>query len=253
MEKHDRDEYLETLWHLLENNELDTASFKRHIRGTFDEEILKTLRDDGYITLQGEKINLTEKGGSYAEQIIRRHRLAERLLTDVLGMEQGDIETGACEFEHVIAPELVDSICTLLGHPRECPHGGRIPEGECCRRAVKTVSSVVRPLTDVQVGEEVKVAYVNTRSNSRMHKLTHFGIIPGALVSIHQRYPSFVIVCGNNQIALEEAIAREIYIWQKERVTPAAETPRGEHKRWRFGKSKEILALLLCLPLDRVI
>lgn len=238
MEKQDRDEHLETIWHLVENNESDVDSFRRHSSGTYDEGILEKLRADGYITLRGDKILLTDKGNDESQQIIRRHRLAERLLTDVLGMALGDIEKGACEFEHVIAPELVDSICTLLGHPRECPHGGRIPEGECCRQVIKTLSSVVRPLPEVQIGEEVKVAYVNTRSNSRMHKLSHFGIIPGALVSVHQRYPSFVIVCGSNQIALEEAIAREIYVWQKERVTPAAEAPPEEHKRWRFRKGK---------------
>jgi DtxR family Mn-dependent transcriptional regulator len=238
MEKQERDEHLETIWHLIENNESDVASFQSHSGGAVDAGVLAQLREDGYINLHGEQIALTDKGSDSAKQIIRRHRLAERLLTDVLGMALGDIEPGACEFEHVLAPELVDSICTLLGHPRECPHGGKIPEGECCRQAVTTVSSVVRPLSDVHIGEEVKVAYVNTSSNSRMHKLLQFGIIPGALVSVHQRYPSFVIVCGNNQIALEEAIAGEIYVWQKERVTPAAEPPREEHKRWRFRKGK---------------
>jgi len=237
MQRHEREEYLETLWHLMENNELDVAGFKSHT-SAFDDRILNTLQEDGFIILKGEKIELTGKGTAYAEQVIRRHRLAERLLTDVLGMEQGDIETGACEFEHVLAPELVDSICTLLGHPRECPHGGKIPEGECCRQAFTTVSSVVRPLADAQVGEEVKVAYVNTRSNSRMHKLSHFGIIPGARVSVHQRYPSFVIVCGSNQIALEEEIAREIYVWQTERPAPARETSDEERRRWRFRKGK---------------
>lgn len=239
MKSHERDEHLETLWHLQENNESDVESFRQHSSLPLDEGVLEKLRAEGYITLEGDRISLTEQGGAAAQQIIRRHRLAERLLTDVLGMDLGDIEPGACEFEHVLAPELVESICTLLGHPRECPHGGTIPEGECCRQAVKTVSSVVRALTEVNIGEEVKVAYVNTRSNSRMHKLSHFGIIPGAMVSLHQRYPSFVIVCGNNQIALEEAIAGEIYVWQKERTSPNDEPSPGERKRWRFRKGKE--------------
>jgi DtxR family Mn-dependent transcriptional regulator len=238
MERQERDEYLETIWHLVENNESDVESFRNHSGGTADAGVVAQLREDGYITLQGDHIALTGKGSDAAKQIIRRHRLAERLLTDVLGMALGDIEPGACEFEHVLAPELVDSICTLLGHPRECPHGGKIPEGECCRQAFTTVSSVVRPLADAQVGEEVKVAYVNTRSNSRMHKLSHFGIIPGARVSVHQRYPSFVIVCGSNQIALEEEIAREIYVWQTERPAPALETTHEERRRWRFRKGK---------------
>ena len=237
MERHDLDEYLETLWHLLENNESDIDNLKRHTKDPFDQEIFEALKTDGQIILDGDEIKLTEKGYARAEQIIRRHRLAERLLTDVLGMESRDIETGACEFEHILAPELVESICTLLGHPRECPHGAKIPEGECCRQARKTISSAVIPVSEVKIGEEVKVAYINTRSNSRMHKLSHFGIVPGTFVSVHQRYPSFVIKCGNSQIALEEEIVKEIYIWQtrKPYITADSSVPQRK-RRWRFGR-----------------
>lgn len=239
MKREELDEYLETLWHLLENNESDIDNFRRHTRGTFDEEILETLKADDYVTLDGDKIKLTDEGYTRAEQIIRRHRLAERLLTDVLGMESGDIETGACEFEHIIAPEIVESICTLLGHPRECPHGAKIPEGECCRQARRTLSSAVVPISEVGVGEEFKVAYINTRSNSRMHKLSHFGIVPGALVSVHQRYPSFVIKRGDNQIALEEGIAKEIYVWQTGKPSTIADSSvQRRKKRWRFGRKE---------------
>jgi len=236
MRREELDEHLETLWHLLENDESDVNGFRRHTKGAFNEEILNTLKTDDYIILDDDKITLTEKGYARAEQIIRRHRLAERLLTDILGMESGDIETGACEFEHIIAPELVESICTLLGHPRECPHGGKIPEGECCRQARKTLSSAVVPLSEVEVGKEVKVAYINTRSNSRMHKLSHFGIIPGTFVSIHQRVPSFVIKCGDSQIALEEGIAKEIYVWQTKKPSPIFDSSVQRPKRWRFGR-----------------
>jgi DtxR family Mn-dependent transcriptional regulator len=237
MERHDLDEYLETLWHLLENNESDIDNLKRHTKDPFDQEIFEALKADGYVAPDGKKIRLTEKGYARAEQIIRRHRLAERLLTDVLGMESRDVETGACEFEHILAPELVESICTLLGHPRECPHGAKIPEGECCRQARKTISSAVIPISEVEIGEEVKVAYINTRSNSRMHKLSHFGIVPGTFVSVHQRYPSFVIKCGNSQIALEEEIAKEIYIWKKGKPSITADSSVPQRKRrWRFGR-----------------
>ena len=129
MKREDIDEHLETLWHLLENDESDSESFRRHTKGTYDECILKILKAYSYITLEGEKISLTEKGFSQAEQIMRRHRLAERLLTDVLGMKLDDIEVAACEFEHFLASELVESICTILGHPREFHHGVIIQEG----------------------------------------------------------------------------------------------------------------------------
>src|SRR5512139_3153265 len=105
MERQDREEHLETIWHLVENNEADVGSFRSHSGGACDEGVLEHLREDGYITLRGDHIALTDKGSDAAKQIIRRHRLAERLLSDVLGMALGDIEPGACEFEHVLAPE----------------------------------------------------------------------------------------------------------------------------------------------------
>jgi len=80
MKREELDEYLETLWHLFENDESDVESFRQHIKGAFDEQILNTLKVGGYITIDGNKIKLTDKGYSRAEQIIRRHRLAERLL-----------------------------------------------------------------------------------------------------------------------------------------------------------------------------
>lgn len=236
MKREDIDEHLETLWHLLENDESDSESFKRHTKGTYDEGILKSLQADGYLNLDGEKISLTDKGFAQAEQIMRRHRLAERLLTDVLGMKLDDIEVAACEFEHVLASELVESICTLLGHPRECPHGGRIPEGDCCKQVRKTVSSAVVPLSEVDVGVEVKVAYINTRSNSRMHKLSHFGVVPGTIIALHQRYPSFVITCGTHQIAIEEDIAKEVYVWQTDNPQIVSAPSQQGRKRWRLGK-----------------
>lgn len=213
MKRRDIDEYLETLWHLKENNESDIDSFRSHTTGGFNEEAVKKLQMDGYIKLSNEQIALTDTGEVEARIIVRRHRLAERLLTDVLGMKPEEVEAGACEFEHILAPELTESICILLGHPRLCPHGTRIPEGECCKEKRKSFNSAVLPLNKAEIGRDFKVAYINTGLNSRIHKLFHFQIAPGATVKVSQRYPAFVIHSGNTQLALEEDIAREIYVW----------------------------------------
>jgi putative ABC transport system ATP-binding protein len=79
-------------------------------------------------------VELTERGKQRAADIIRRHRLAERLFTDSLALEsESEIEQQACKFEHILSPEATDKICTFLGHPKTCPHGAPIPEGSCCR------------------------------------------------------------------------------------------------------------------------
>ncbi len=78
-------------------------------------------------------VELTSCGRQRAADIIRRHRLAERLFTDSLALEsESEIEQQACKFEHILSPEATDKICTFLGHPKTCPHGAPIPAGQCC-------------------------------------------------------------------------------------------------------------------------
>jgi putative ABC transport system ATP-binding protein len=78
-------------------------------------------------------VEFTEKGRQRAADVIRRHRLAERLFTETLRIEnESEIEQQACKFEHILSPEATDKICAFLGHPRTCPHGSPIPAGDCC-------------------------------------------------------------------------------------------------------------------------
>jgi putative ABC transport system ATP-binding protein len=87
----------------------------------------------------GERmIVFTEKGRKRAEDVIRRHRLAERLFTETFHVhDEKEVAEQACKFEHILSPEATDSICSFLGHPRTCPHGSPIPAGECCLEAAK--------------------------------------------------------------------------------------------------------------------
>ena len=82
-------------------------------------------------------VEFTSRGRQRAADIIRRHRLAERLFTDSLAMDsETEIEQQACKFEHILSPEATDKICAFLGHPRTCPHGAPIPPGHCCGRTL---------------------------------------------------------------------------------------------------------------------
>src|SRR5512146_1905426 len=83
-------------------------------------------------------VDFTPKGKQKAVELIRRHRLAERLFTESLGMmDEEEIEEQACKFEHILSPEATERICTFLGHPKTCPHGAPIPPGECCNRPAR--------------------------------------------------------------------------------------------------------------------
>lgn len=81
-------------------------------------------------------IEYTERGKQRARDVVRRHRLAERLFVQTFHLSnEAEVEQQACKFEHILSPEATDSICTFLGHPAACPHGNQIPPGECCIRA----------------------------------------------------------------------------------------------------------------------
>jgi ABC-type lipoprotein export system ATPase subunit len=90
-------------------------------------------------------VELTDRGRKKAADIIRRHRLAERLFTDSLALDsETEIEQQACKFEHILSPEATDKICTFLGHPRTCPHGAPIPPGSCCAKSKSATPEIAR-------------------------------------------------------------------------------------------------------------
>ncbi|HMK30344.1 MAG TPA: ATP-binding cassette domain-containing protein [Terriglobales bacterium] len=93
-----------------------------------------TLRPSGNLPVDGDRvIEFTDRGRKRAEDVIRRHRLAERLFIESLGMQnQEEIAEQACKFEHILSPEATEKICSFLGHPKTCPHGAPIPPGPCC-------------------------------------------------------------------------------------------------------------------------
>lgn len=182
--------------------------------GAFTLEAMKELSSCGLVKVSqdAEKIALTEEGEAKARRLIRAHRLAERLLHDVLG---GEYESGACEFEHTVSSDLIDGICTLLGHPRQCPHGLAIPEGECCKNSHQTESSFIAPLTTgLKLGQSARVAYVNCRNDRQIHKLEGLCVRPGAIVKLHQDYPAYVIECEGATIALDKEVAHSICVWK---------------------------------------
>jgi DtxR family Mn-dependent transcriptional regulator len=180
----------------------------------YDENITYDLSSAGLVDLdeQNNTIALTKKGQEHARRIIRAHRLAERLLYDVLG---GDFESGACEFEHTLTHELVDSICVLLGHPKSCPHGMPIPEGECCKNSSRTAQSSVVQVVELEVGQSARIAYVNCKSDQQLHKIDSLHIRPGVTLTLHQKYPCYVVECEGSDIALDKEIASNICVWRE--------------------------------------
>jgi len=108
--------------------------------------LLARMADSRLVELNGKRngdfdaehageVRLTESGARRARDVVRRHRLAERLFTDTFAIEDAEAHQQACRFEHIITPELDQRICSFLGHPKTCPHGNPIPPGPCCVKA----------------------------------------------------------------------------------------------------------------------
>jgi DtxR family Mn-dependent transcriptional regulator len=214
IEDHAIHEALEAIWSARELDLRKIDSIREVSKVILSEELVATLEERKLAVVRDSNLLLTPRGEDEARQVIRRHRLAERLLHDILNMEVEATEDSACEFEHFLADQVTESICTLLGHPRECPHGSPIPEGRCCREARQVVESLVVPVTQLSPGEEGRVAYLSSKSQSRLHKLLAFGIAPGMNIKVHQHYPTIVLECEHTQLAMEAEIAGDIQVWR---------------------------------------
>jgi len=207
----DMEEALGELWRLRERGEKRQDKIREQHHAV-PPTIFDDLRDKNLIRTVGTEVELTPEGEKIARDITRRHRLAERLLVDVLEVKRETMDEAACEVEHIISEDVADAICTLLGHPRVCPHGSAIPEGPCCKQAAVNVEPIVLPLSGLSVGEKGKVAYIVTAEHPHLHKLLSLGIVPGTEIHLHQRAPSYVITVNETQIALDEGVASQIYV-----------------------------------------
>ena len=208
------EEILEMIW-LIEEESLEPTFeriMERNIHNAADMRMLERLVRQGYLTREADSFRFTGSGRERGESVIRRHRLAERLLVDVLSIRDMSFETTACRFEHVLTPEVTDHICTLLGHPRTCPHGKPIPPGPCCARAEKSLETVVVRLSDLRSGESGRITYISTTNHHRLDRLSALGLFPGRIVRVHQSEPLFVIFLDETQLALEKEIVGEIFV-----------------------------------------
>ena len=228
------EEILETLWVRTDEGKEDATPLDELGKARKPiEQLLKA----GYISVSDNQVRLTDTGRPEARNVVRRHRLAERLLTDVLGAGDTLIHEKACKFEHLLDRGLDESICSLLGHPKVCPHGKPIPPGRCCQQEQRQAQRVVLPLSQLAQGQKGKVAYIYAPESSQLQKLVAMGILPGAPVSLIQSFPSYVFQVRQTQFAVDKEIADAIYIRLVE-GEPAGETgeERAHQRRWGKGR-----------------
>jgi len=208
------EEILEAIWTADEKQGNTLAEIQEECVVSFNNDDIISLEGMGMITVQEEHYLFTEKGQKEAAKIIRRHRLAEVLVTSILKLKSHEMEKIACQVEHSLHPEVEEAICILLGHPEICPDGKAIPPGRCCRQGINKIKETVVSLTELAPGESGKITYIKPITHSNLHQLISFGLNPGVVVRVHRIKPAFCIKYENTELALDKNIAQNIFVWR---------------------------------------
>ncbi len=205
------EEILEALWIATEEKGEDAALMEK-LRITPDDEALAELVRLAYVEVRDERVKLRHEGRGEARMTVRRHRLAERLMMDILDIKGLSGDERACEFEHLLHHGVDTKICTLLNHPVTCPHGKPIPPGTCCEQARQEGDVGVVALTELKAGEQGEIAYLAASDVGKMQKMMSMGVLPGNTLKVTRTFPTYIFKVGHSEFAVDAELAREIFV-----------------------------------------
>ena len=191
------EEYLQTLFWLHEAGlPMTGANVARamQLSAPTVHEMVGRLEQDGYVTRDADKsLGFTESGRAHATQIVRRHRLIERFLTDVLGIPWDEVHEEAERLEHAMSPTLEERMLAAIGDAKTCPHGHPILAG--------TREQGV-PLADVEEGASVRILRFENEAVDLLHYLKDAGLQPGL--------EGTLAAAGEDEVALDSNGSRHV-------------------------------------------
>lgn len=205
------EEILEALWIAVEEEKLSALDPEK-LGVSLDDPAFEELTGRALVEIKKGMVFFRPEGREEGRMTIRRHRLAERLMMDVLNIRGEDGNSKACQFEHLLNEGVDSKVCTMLNHPTTCPHGKPIPAGECCRQARAEGDLGIVALTELKSGEGGEIAYIQTDDNKKMQKLMAMGVLPGNKIVLAQSFPSYVFRVGYSEFAIDTNLAREIFV-----------------------------------------
>jgi DtxR family Mn-dependent transcriptional regulator len=180
-------------------------------------EMVQRLASDGYLLRSGRGLELSDAGRLRAESVVRRHRLAERFLVEVVGLAWHKAHLEAGRWEHVISDDVEARFDEILGHPSTCPHGNPIPG------AVADTTPQV-PLGDLPAGAHLRIARITEKVETDLEALTYLsehGLLPGREATVRSRAPDGTLTLeldGSSTsdtadtVALGATLCRELYV-----------------------------------------
>jgi DtxR family transcriptional regulator, iron-dependent repressor len=193
-------------------------------------EMVGRLERDGYITRDREKtIAFTEAGAERAEEIVRRHRMIERFLTDVLGIPWDEVHEEAERLEHAMSPVLEDRMRAAIGGAKTCPHGHPIAAGE-------RLAGV--PLADVEVGATVRVLRFENEAEDLLHYLKASGLEPGleGRVADSDEHKIVLEAADGTRCALTPSVAETVSVTADPSPPPRTALPERLVLGQRYGR-----------------
>jgi DtxR family Mn-dependent transcriptional regulator len=209
------EEYLETIYSLQEEG---TPVIQARIAERLGRsapsvsEMLDRLADEGYVGREGRVVDLTTQGALLAAKVVRKHRLAERFLVDIIGLPWHKAHLEAGVWEHVISGDVEERLVVILGNPSTCPHGNPIPG---CDSPPST--EFQRPLADIEIGTTVRLERISEDIEIDMGQLLYLdehGFTPGATAVVSSRAPdgTLLLDVGDSSVAFGSELSRRLFV-----------------------------------------
>jgi DtxR family Mn-dependent transcriptional regulator len=220
------EEYLETIYNMSMEDELVIGARlaeKFRVSAPTVTEMLKRLVKHGYVEMDSKRhVSLTEAGYQAAEAVLRRHRLTERFLVDMLGMQWHQVHEEACRLEHFISGAVEARVISNLNNPRTCPHGNPIPGTVSNARTYLKDQNAVR-LSSLPVGQSATILCISEvveDEEALIMYLHERGLTPETRVTIREQQKddatgsteSFKLAVDGREESISKAAASKIWV-----------------------------------------
>ena len=208
------EEYLEAIFKLARDGSPVTVGQVAEALGVSPpsaSEMVRRLRAAGLVDKdRGGGVDLTANGRSEGARLVRRHRLSERFLVDVLDMPWDAVHEEACKLEHALSPEVEARLAAQLGNPRTCPHGQVIPDEDG-----ELAEEPLRPLSTLEAGDAGTISCVTEEKSDLLRYLASLGLLPDTEVAVESVAPfggPVLVRVGGAQYALGREVAGKIMV-----------------------------------------
>ena len=215
------EEYLQTIYWLEEAGlPITGANIARamQLSAPTVHEMVGRLEADGYVRRNDDKsLAFTAHGREHAQGVVRRHRLIERFLTDVLGIPWDEVHEEAERLEHAMSPVLEERMLQAIGEARTCPHGHPLSPGARERGA---------PLADVEEGASVRILRFENEAEDLLHYLKDAGLYPGLRGTLAASGEDEVAIdADHGRVAVTRSVAETVSVAADPSPPPRAALP----------------------------